>query len=77
VAAKRCPACRKKKHGHCKRKKPNGTPCGEEKTCQSGTCKPCVPPGPATPFCTPASADTCCVGRCVLVQPDVHLCVQD
>ena len=74
--AKHCPPCRKKKRGHCKRKKPNGTPCGEEKTCQGGKCKPCVPPGPGSPFCTPAAADPCCVGRCVLVQPDVHLCVQ-
>ena len=73
--ARTCPPCRKKKRGRCKRKRPNGTPCGEAKSCQAGRCAPCVPPGPGSPFCTPG-ATPCCIGRCVLVQPDVHLCVE-
>jgi len=79
VAAKRCPACRKKKHGHCKRKKPNGTPCGEPcLECRNGKCvSACVPPaticGARTPGvccipdggpCDPAHPEECCSTSC-------------
>src|SRR5215217_8689977 len=37
-AKKKCPPCRKRKHGTCKRKKPNGTPCPGFGTCQGGKC---------------------------------------
>src|SRR5688572_25001219 len=41
---KTCPPCRKKKHGQCtKAKKPDGTPCGTGKTCQSGKCRRSCP----------------------------------
>lgn len=37
---KKCPPCRKKKHGQCnKAKKPDGTPCGTGKICISGKCR--------------------------------------
>jgi hypothetical protein len=46
---------------------------GEAKTCQGGRCAPCVPPGPASPICTPG-ATPCCVGACIQAQPEVFLC---
>jgi hypothetical protein len=50
TAAKSCPSCRKNKHGVCKGKKPNGTPCEARRgVCQGGTCRcgggPPCPPG--------------------------------
>jgi hypothetical protein len=37
-AKKRCPPCRKKKHGKCKKKRPDGAPCGTGGQCQGGSC---------------------------------------
>lgn len=36
--AKGCPPCRRKKRGACKKKKPNGTPCGACRACRGGRC---------------------------------------
>jgi hypothetical protein len=67
--AKRCPPCRKKKKGKCKKKRPDGTPCGGGKTCQRGRCvcpdetEPCG--GACVPFCdlfqarNPVTCDCC------------------
>lgn len=38
AAAKKCGPCREKKRGRCKKKKPNGRPCGECRACQGGKC---------------------------------------
>ena len=38
VAARRCPPCRRRKEGRCRKKRRNGTPCGVGKTCQRGRC---------------------------------------
>jgi hypothetical protein len=54
AVAKKCGPCRKKKHGKCKKNRPNGTPCPNFGTCQNGRC--------VLPFCTPqaCAADTRC-----------------
>ena len=55
---KKCPPCRKKKHGQCnKAKKPDGTPCGTGKTCQSGKCRLSCP--------VPCAGGDCSSGACV------------
>ena len=70
--AKRCGPCRRKnRKGRCKRKRPNGTPCGADKTCQQGACAACLP-GIAP--CEPDRPFACCSGRCSQAQPDVYLC---
>ena len=38
VAARSCPPCRKKKHGRCRKKRPNGVPCGNGGRCRNGRC---------------------------------------
>jgi hypothetical protein len=38
AAAKSCPPCRKKKRGRCRKKRPDGTPCGACRACQDGRC---------------------------------------
>ena len=38
---KKCGPCKRCKKGKCRLKKPDGTPCGNGGTCQSGTC--CIP----------------------------------
>jgi hypothetical protein len=44
TAAKKkpCPPCRTRKHGKCKGKQADGTPCENGSTCQNGTCV-CLP----------------------------------
>ena len=50
-AKKRCPPCKKRKLGKCKKKLPDGTACSGG-TCQAGAC------------CLPESPETTCAGRC-------------
>jgi hypothetical protein len=40
---KNCPPCKKRKHGKCKKKEPDGTAC-EGGTCRGGSCVQAVPP---------------------------------
>jgi hypothetical protein len=47
---KSCPPCKQRKHGKCKRAKPDGTTCPGG-TCQSGQCLPPSPPPPPPPAC--------------------------
>ena len=59
---KKCPPCRKKKQGQCnKAKKPDGTPCGTGKICQSGQCR--AAPSPACPVS--CAGGNCSTGACV------------
>ena len=43
TAKKKCPPCKKRKQGKCKKKKPDGTACAGG-TCQSGRCVATAPP---------------------------------
>ena len=38
-AKKKCAPCQKRKHGTCKGKKPDGTPCGGSRICHDGRCR--------------------------------------
>lgn len=71
AAARRCPPCRKKRRGNCRKKRPDGTPCGEGKTCQQGACATCL--ANFEP-CTQTLVDRCCSGHCEHVQPEVFIC---
>jgi hypothetical protein len=58
AGAKRCSPCRKKKHGKCKRKKPDGTPCADgHGVCGGGVCA--CGGGPACPL-----RQVCLAGHC-------------
>jgi hypothetical protein len=48
VAKKKCPPCKKRKHGKCKKNKPDGTPCIGG-TCRNGQC--CIPTCATTNAC--------------------------
>jgi hypothetical protein len=74
AAARKCPPCRTKKRGRCRKKRPNGTPCGEGKTCQRGVCATCL--ADFEP-CTQTPVDRCCSGHCSHVQPEVFICIPD
>ena len=70
--AKRCRPCRRKnRRGKCKRKRPNGSPCGPDKTCQQGECAACLP---RLSPCEPDRHFACCSGKCSQAQPDLYLC---
>ena len=56
AAKKKCPPCKKRKQGKCKKKKPNGTPCTGG-SCQDGSCVATVVPPTPPPFC--AGKNTC------------------
>ncbi|MGH2616581.1 MAG: hypothetical protein ACRDJC_15175 [Thermomicrobiales bacterium] len=71
AAARKCPPCRRKKRGRCRKKRPDGTPCGAGKTCQRGACAPCLADFER---CTQTPVDRCCSGHCEHVQPEVFLC---
>ena len=72
AAAKRCRSCRRKnRQGRCRRKRPNGTPCGPDKTCQRGECAVCLP---RLSPCDPDRPFACCSGKCSQAQPDIYLC---
>jgi hypothetical protein len=72
AAAKPCRPCRRKnRKGRCKRKRPNGTPCGPDKTCQNGACAACLP---RLAPCEPDRPFACCSGKCSQAQPDLYLC---
>src|SRR4051794_9680603 len=47
---KSCPPCKQRKHGKCKRAKPDGTTCPGG-TCQGGQCLPPTTPPPPPPAC--------------------------
>lgn len=51
AAKKKCPPCKKRKKGKCKKRKPDGTPCPGG-VCQSGRC------------CSPEPAAVTCAGAC-------------
>jgi hypothetical protein len=58
VEAKKCPPCRKKKRGKCKRRKPTGTPCEEGRgICDRGSCS--CGDGPTCP-----PQQVCVAGHC-------------
>jgi hypothetical protein len=57
AAKKKCPPCKKRKDGKCKKKKPEGTACAGG-TCRGGSCVPAVP-GPVGPV---TKADAACAG---------------
>ena len=86
VAKKKCPPCKKRKNGKCKKNKPNGTAC-DGGTCQSGRCVAAAPPLVFNAFgcldvgaaCRGGDAN-CCSGRCDGAapgpgQPDTSRCV--
>jgi hypothetical protein len=61
---KKCPACRTRRKGKCKKKKPDGTPCGNAcKTCQNGACRP-LPDGTS---CGEDACAQCQNGACVVL----------
>jgi hypothetical protein len=70
---KPCPPCKKRKHGKCKKKKPDGTSCPEG-TCRAGRCivavAPSQPPGSESgPTCSDGirnggETDLDCGGAC-------------
>jgi hypothetical protein len=59
AAKKKCPPCKKRKGGKCKKKKPDGAPCSGG-TCQRGRCTT-APAPPPPPACS-AEADFCANG---------------
>jgi hypothetical protein len=76
VEAKSCPQCRKKKHGKCRKKRPDDTPCGNGGRCRGGHCDQNVctlgcAGGGQPQACGPAGAGCQCVnsgdgvGACV------------
>ncbi len=65
---KKCGPCRSKKKGKCKKRKPDGTACGDGGTCQGGACV--VPT--CNPECTPPA--TCVDGACVC--PEDNVCAE-
>jgi hypothetical protein len=60
AAKKKCPPCKKRKNGKCKKKKPNGTACPGG-TCQSGSC--CVADPQAT-TCAEVACGTATTNNC-------------
>ena len=75
--AKSCPPCRKKQKGRCKKKRPNGAPCGNGGRCRSGRCdhNVCTPncaSGMAPQPCGPAGSGC----QCVNVGQGVGACVK-
>ena len=68
AAAKKCPPCKKRKQGKCKKKLPDGTACSGG-MCQSGSCvrtpSPPPPPSDCTPECSGKDCgDDGCAGVC-------------
>jgi hypothetical protein len=70
---KHCPPCRKKKHGRCKKRLPDGTPCGGEcRECRNGACAPKANRTPCGGECTECQDGVCapkvdgtrCAGAC-------------
>jgi hypothetical protein len=74
---RRCKPCQRKKHGKCRGKKPDGTPCRGDRECCDGACKTRCAPNelrdPATCGCCVRSGEPCpaagpagcCSKRCV------------
>jgi hypothetical protein len=90
AAAKTCPPCRNKnKQGQCKKKEPDGTPCGKCKACDDGKCQPKTNGTPCGTChwcqkgvckprqngtkCGPGPCDACQEGACV-TGPDGTVC---
>jgi hypothetical protein len=66
-AKKKCPLCKKRKNGKCKKNRPDGTACPGG-TCQSGRCIAAAPSLPPPPPCATAAACP--------VPPASQLCAQ-
>lgn len=65
---KKCKPCRKLKHGKCKKRLPDRTPCGAGKSCLNGSCVPIV----CEPTCV--LPETCVSGTCYC--PETHACAE-
>jgi hypothetical protein len=66
AAARSCPPCRKKKNGRCRKKRPDGSPCGNGGRCRNGRCDHNVctldcTGEPAPQACGPAGSSCQCV----------------
>lgn len=77
VAARSCPPCRKKKNGRCRKKRPDGAPCGNGGRCRNGRCDHNVctlncTGDPAPQPCGPAGSSC----QCVNVVEGAHACVK-
>src|SRR5215216_22621 len=72
TATKRCPPCKKRRHGRCTGKRPNGTQCPGG-TCRDGRCKlsgeSSPPESPPTEPPPPEPPPTCPAGECSRTRP--------
>jgi hypothetical protein len=60
---KPCPPCKKRKHGKCKKKRPDGTACAGG-TCQGGRCSATPAPPPSCPSGLTPLANGSCARAC-------------